>query len=423
MKETDKFNRRRRRTNPTPQSNNGIDIDYENGLVRDGNEKTQRYNYSSNSRSSNTNRCWRWLLEKKQKVTKKLPKLSKTQLRLLVAAKIFMYLVQFLILHWLVSKCYPKKIVGRSETDATLNEIPLLFPIFGSPDTSIGGWKSRYTKRFFQPPPFPKTTKRNQTVPDFGSLLIFRANTTHRELELSNFESSSSGRRLIPGSKAPLAAPREIQSQQLQDKLAEEHFDALNADSYGWGIENQENWPEDTEDQNIECRHPSWARKPKPSCNAFHELVMSNWNDKQYVSHGDYRDVWLLDHFPLSGNPNDDELYQTALKMTRYYIDYERETYWGVLGDANTMEALTVSPRIVDIYGYCGASVWVESMPGDLVNDIVYHKGDGLIKPEKLHDDTELNPLNKYKIEEKLEMALVFAESLADLHGFKDGVL
>ncbi len=408
MKETDKFNRRRRRTT---QCNNGIDIDYENGLVRDGNEKTQRYNYNYTSSSSRTtDRCWLWLLENKQKVTKRLPKLSKTQLRLLVAAKIFMYLVQFLVLHWLVSKWYPKKIVGRSETDAKLNQIPLIFPIFESPDTSIGGWKSRYTKRFFQPPPFPKTTRRNQTVPDFGSLQIFRERT-HREFKLSN-----------AGSKARLAAQREIQSKQLEEKLAEEHSDALNADIYT-GIVDQENWPEDTEDQNIECRHPSWARKPKPSCNAFHELVMSNWKDKQYVSHGDYRDVWLLDHFPLSGNPNDDELYQTALKMSRYYIDYTRETYWGILGDANTMEALTISPRIVDIYGYCGASVWVESMPGDLVNEIVYHKGDGLIKPEKLHDDTELNPLNKYNIEEKLEMALLFAESLADLHGFRDGVM
>ena len=395
-----------------PQSN---DMDYENGFTKNGNEKTQRYNYS------NSNGCLAWLLDKKQKVTKKLPKLSKTQLRLLVAAKIFMYFVQFLILHWLFSKWFPKKYVGRSETDAILNEIPLIFSIFDNPDRSIGGWKSRYTQQFYQLPPLSKASKKRQTVPDFGGLYIFRPDKNHREFELSNFESSKE-RRLIGGSKAPLAAPRKIQSKQMEDKLAKAHFRALNDNTYSY-IRSREEWPEDIEDVKTECRHPGWARKPKPSCNAFHEMVMSNWNDKQYVSHGDFRDVWLLDHFPLSGNPYEDVLYQTALKMTRYYIDYEREQYWGIIGDANVMEALTASPRIVDIYGYCGGSVWVEPMPGDIVSKIVYDKGEGLIKPEKLDDKKELKPQNEATTEEKLDMALTFAESLADLHGYHGGVI
>jgi len=42
---------------------------------------------------------------------------------------------------------------------------------------------------------------------------------------------------------------------------------------------------------------------------------------------------------------------------------------------------------------------------------------------EDLHDEAELKPLNDYTVEEKLEMALTMAESLADLHGFRDGVM
>ncbi len=47
--------------------------------------------------------------------------------------------------------------------------------------------------------------------------------------------------------------------------------------------------------------------------------------------------------------------------------------------------------------------------------------GDGMAKPEDL--PKELTPKNNYTVEEKLDIALSMAESLADLHGFRDGVL
>lgn len=62
-------------------------------------------------------------------------------------------------------------------------------------------------------------------------------------------------------------------------------------------------------------------------------------------------------------------------------------------------------------------------MPGQMEELALYKKGNGLIKKEKLHDEKELKPQNKFTIEEKLDMALTMAESMAELHGFPGGVM
>ena len=60
-------------------------------------------------------------------------------------------------------------------------------------------------------------------------------------------------------------------------------------------------------------------------------------------------------------------------------------------------------------------------MPNE-VEEVIIH-GNGMSKQGHLHDEAELKPLNDYTVEEKLEMALTMSESLADLHGFRDGVM
>ena len=45
------------------------------------------------------------------------------------------------------------------------------------------------------------------------------------------------------------------------------------------------------------------------------------------------------------------------------------------------------------------------------------------MKQKELHDEEELKPQNSYTAEEKLEMALAMAESLAEIHGFRGGVM
>ena len=114
------------------------------------------------------------------------------------------------------------------------------------------------------------------------------------------------------------------------------------------------------------------------------------------------------------------------------------------------MERLSGSPRIVDLYGHCGTSVserskptwlfpkglWrvrlivfafnglyqviVEAIPYEVEEYIV---PEGYVKQVDLHDADDVKPQNSYSAAEKLGMALEMAESLADLHGFPDGVM
>ena len=61
----------------------------------------------------------------------------------------------------------------------------------------------------------------------------------------------------------------------------------------------------------------------------------------------------------------------------------------------------------------------MQAMPHELEEIIV--PGEGMAKQEDLPDIVK--PLNDYNVEEKLDIALTMAESIADLHGFKDGVM
>ena len=110
-----------------------------------------------------------------------------------------------------------------------------------------------------------------------------------------------------------------------------------------------------------------------------------------------------------------------VLKTIRWGFPESYKNIQTVLRDALVMERLSASPRIVDIYGHCGTSVWVEAIPNEVEEFIV--PGDGYIEQEDLHDEHNLNPQNPYTAEEKLDIALAMAESLADLHGFKNGIM
>mmetsp|Transcript_24130 Transcript_24130/g.49774 ORF Transcript_24130/g.49774 Transcript_24130/m.49774 type:complete len:290 (+) Transcript_24130:123-992(+) len=89
--------------------------------------------------------------------------------------------------------------------------------------------------------------------------------------------------------------------------------------------------------------------------------------------------------------------------------------------DALVMERLSLSPRIADMYGFCSTSVMTEPLPGEIEENAVptpkrISKGD-------LHDKDDVDPKNSYTPNEKIEMALEMAEALADLHGFRDGII
>jgi len=105
---------------------------------------------------------------------------------------------------------------------------------------------------------------------------------------------------------------------------------------------------------------------------------------------------------------------------------YEMDRYEFVRMDALIMERLTVSERIVDIYGHCAVSVLTEYLPKELEGTAVPY--DSRRKQIKLLDEMKKNdnkivPINDLDSLSKLEISLQMAEAIADLHGFKDGVL
>jgi serine/threonine protein kinase len=110
-----------------------------------------------------------------------------------------------------------------------------------------------------------------------------------------------------------------------------------------------------------------------------------------------------------------------VLKMLRMEHNYTIKTTYQIQRDAIIMERLTSSPRIVNIYGHCGSSVTVQTIPYDVEEYVI--PGTGMMQQKDLHDEDDVKPQNNFTPSEKLEMALQMAESIADLHGYPGGII
>lgn len=84
--------------------------------------------------------------------------------------------------------------------------------------------------------------------------------------------------------------------------------------------------------------------------------------------------------------------------------------------DAIVAERLTSSPRIYDIYGYCGLGILSEFFPhGDLEEEIV--------PDEDASVDEGYSPQNELSPVQKLIVAKQMADAVADLHGHEGGII
>jgi len=110
-----------------------------------------------------------------------------------------------------------------------------------------------------------------------------------------------------------------------------------------------------------------------------------------------------------------------VIKVPRRDQQFDYENFEYARMDALVMERLTSSPRIVDIYGYCGFTVVTEGVQNEVQSHVIY--GSGYINPSDLNDTKTMRSLSPYTPRQKLHMALSMAEALADLHGFRDGVI
>jgi len=196
------------------------------------------------------------------------------------------------------------------------------------------------------------------------------------------------------------------------------------------------------------CRHTNWEDMYHPNCNSFHEISISrNWDpvnvnlrdeiqfqniEIEYFSNGYYRDAWIVDHklsfFSHNTTTNNSSTTTTTsisfydpiiLKTLRYEHNVTKQTFSNVQKDALVMERLSSSPRIVNIFGHCSTSVTVQFIQEEVEEIIV--PGNGMISSSQ--QQQQLQPRNHYTPTQKLNIALQMAQSIADLHGFDDGVI
>jgi serine/threonine protein kinase len=93
--------------------------------------------------------------------------------------------------------------------------------------------------------------------------------------------------------------------------------------------------------------------------------------------------------------------------------------------DAMVAERLTASPRIFDIYGFCGLSILSEFFQHGDIEPIAVPNEGVLTEAEKQHlkENGPLKSFNDIPVPEKLRMSLQMAEGIADLHGNAGGVI
>jgi len=199
------------------------------------------------------------------------------------------------------------------------------------------------------------------------------------------------------------------------------------------------------------CEDVSWIKDVHYTCNSMHELDMSSFvehglgghvskeesNEIIYSNHGYYRDVWAVGsvekpsslYYPRQYNnddPMDNVNVTMALKTLRIIHNFTEPSMNDISREAIIMEKLTSSPRIMNIYSFCSTSIGTEFIPNEVQSVLV--PGSGYATREEAAKSILQNGIstiskNELAPREKLETALAMAESLADLHGFQDGVI
>jgi hypothetical protein len=187
------------------------------------------------------------------------------------------------------------------------------------------------------------------------------------------------------------------------------------------------------------CVRNNWGWTPRPACNNMHETsvnfeansAVQQTYDIQYLNHGYYRDTWLMEPY------NTDLTGREFIVKTLRLIEDHKVDYYSlrkVEKEAVVMERLTKSDVIVDIYGHCGTSIIAEAMPGEITLSIVPAEKDNIDDYDRGHMeqseldilqkiDNDVHPMNNLTLQQKVDLALLMAESLAELHGFKGGLI
>ncbi len=212
------------------------------------------------------------------------------------------------------------------------------------------------------------------------------------------------------------------------------------------------------------CLSPEFSSLYFPTCNNFHEQDIGRAYDDpesiarprpgnemyiKYLASGYYRDAWLTEDSPwiwpsryprekqqqlssekynVLDNEKTNEMvlkgYRSAvLKTLQMVHNFDDESFAEVRLEAIIMERMTKSPRIMDIYGHCGFSALTEVVPIEFEEAMVFGEGYASNDAVERRNENGVQPFNNFTATEKLGYALEMAESIADLHGFEDGII
>jgi len=147
-----------------------------------------------------------------------------------------------------------------------------------------------------------------------------------------------------------------------------------------------------------------WQTTYHPTCSTLHEADFSAAIESSEMSllssKGNWRDAWELWDRPQSGWSKIVGGHEETVVLKTFKYEHNMEDAFFEFNrvDAISMERLTSSPYVMDIYGFCGMSV-VTAYAGETVTDIV----------------DSINPLGK------LFMARLIAKGLSDIHGIDGG--
>ena len=154
------------------------------------------------------------------------------------------------------------------------------------------------------------------------------------------------------------------------------------------------------EQYNTTCTPLStWQTTFHPTCNEFHShsMLQDVNNDALSIlsTKGFWRYAWELQDEQENSNSSATTNHASSIVFKNLKLDhsYEEAYYENNRVDAVSMERLTSSPYVVDIYGYCGMSVYTE-YAGQAISNVV----------------DKLPPL------EKLKLAQQVAQGVADVH-------
>eukprot|EP00934_Nitzschia_sp_Nitz4_P001154 Nitzschia sp. Nitz4//scaffold227_size32659//5904//7019//NITZ4_007894-RA/size32659-processed-gene-0.4-mRNA-1//-1//CDS//3329542782//1154//frame0 len=163
-----------------------------------------------------------------------------------------------------------------------------------------------------------------------------------------------------------------------------------------------------------QCYRPNWKSKFHPNCNDFHEFEMlAAMAQKMLTFRGEatFRAAWTY---------NSD----WVLKTIRFEYMRGLKIALGLQKEANIMDVLSKSPRIIDIYGFCGLNTMAEFMPDEPEDDMVRRFANPALKAKELREkENRVRTLNHLSSLELLDMSIRLAESVADIHGFEGGII